>query len=101
MNDMLDPGDRVLATHATGSLYIEPDIVSGNWGDRVRYDVVTDPEKLLSMLQEHDIEYLLIYRVPPPLEIIYDDPDFLAAYGELHYDGSRASLYHLKIGIGE
>lgn len=95
LNDLLEPSDRVLAAHAASLLYFEPQIVSGVWGDRLQYDAITSPDGLLDALAEHDIQYILTYKIDPPGELIYTDPAFLAAHGELLYDGKRTQLYRI------
>lgn len=101
LNEMLTPSDRILTTHASSLLYIEPQVVSGIWGDRERYDAITAPDVLLRTLAARDIHYLLIYKIDPPGEVIYDDSAFLAAHTELLYDGLRARLYRITSTGGE
>ena len=101
LNERLGPSDRVLAEHATSPLYIEPQLVSGSWGDRQRLDTITDPAALLTYLREHGIGYILDYvsdTADPPL---YTQAAFLSEYGELLYEGSRTRLYRVVFPEGE
>jgi 4-amino-4-deoxy-L-arabinose transferase-like glycosyltransferase len=95
LNNQLGPSDRILANHATSPLYIEPDIVSGNWGDRVAYDAIADPDTLVESLLSHHIGYILIYTDPSARQTLYTQPEFLAVYTELVYEGPRARLYRI------
>jgi hypothetical protein len=101
LNDRLEPTDRVLAEYATSPLYIEPQLVSGNWGDRQRIDGIADVEDLLRYLSAHDIEYVLDYSTDPDDVPLYTSPAFLAAYGELLYDGPRTQLYRIVAPKGD
>jgi hypothetical protein len=95
LNERLEPSDRVLANHATSPLYIEPDIVSGNWGDRLAYDGIAEPDALVESLLAHRIGYILIYTDPSARQALYTQPEFLATYTELVYEGPRARLYRI------
>jgi hypothetical protein len=101
LNDRLEPTDRVLAEYATSPLYIEPQLVPGNWGDRQRIDDITNDEELLRYLAAHEIEYVLDYSTDPADIPLYTDPTFLATYGELLYDGPRTRLYQIVILEGD
>lgn len=97
LNTVVGPGGRVLTDHAANSLYIAPDIVSGNWGDRVAYDTMWDEETLLDALAGAGIEYILDYKADPD-QRPYTQPAFLGAHAELVYDGERTRLYRLRDG---
>ncbi len=95
LNERLGPSDRVLSNHATSPLYIEPQLVPGNWGDRGSYDAITDSGVLLDMLSKHHIHYVLVYTDPSSQAKPYTQAAFLSTYGELIYDGPRTQLYEL------
>jgi 4-amino-4-deoxy-L-arabinose transferase-like glycosyltransferase len=101
LNDRLGPTDRVLAEYATSPLYIEPQLVSGNWGDRQRVDDIDDIDELLRYLSAHNIRYVLDYSADPENVPLYTSPAFLAAYGELLYDGPRTQLYRIAAPKGD
>lgn len=95
LNQQVGAGGRVLTNHATGSLYIAPDMVSDNWGDRLPYDTVHDTEELLRLLDLHGIEYILIYKAGSSRDVIYDDPAFLNQHARLVAETGRARLYRI------
>ncbi len=97
LNDQLGPSDRVLTNHATSPLYIEPQLVPANWGDRERLDTIDDPTTLLDKLAANHIDYILAYKADMGLQL-YTQPDFLSEYAVLVYDGPRTQLYRLKTG---
>ncbi len=99
LNQQVGAGGRVLAEFGGSPLYIAPDVVSGNWGDRNRLDTVTDPAQLAGMLREAGIGYILAYRAGPE-DVLFAKPDFLDRYGELVYDGPRTQLYRVA-GVDE
>jgi hypothetical protein len=95
LNTELSAEDRVLTNNAASPLYITPKLVPGNWGDRVAYDQMSDPDTLLAALEEHQIDFVLAYKTDttPPL---FASDEFLSAHGELIYDGPRTQLYRLS-----
>jgi 4-amino-4-deoxy-L-arabinose transferase-like glycosyltransferase len=99
LNTTLGPADRVLSNHATSSLYIIPQMVSGNWGDRIAYNEIADPDTLLDALDEHGISYILTYSIDQTLYSatlpLYATAGFIARYTEAIYLGERAQLYRL------
>jgi hypothetical protein len=101
LNERLDSTDRVLAEYATSPLYVEPQLISGNWGDRQRIDDIASTGELLSYLSAHEIDYVLDYSADPAVVPLYTDPAFLAAYGKLLYNGPRAQLYQISFPEGE
>ncbi len=94
LND-LPPSAKVLAEHASYPLYIEPDLVSGQWGMRERLDTITDGKTLIELLEAQDIDYILVYNVDPDDNVLFTEPEFLSTYARLIYDGPRARLYQL------
>jgi hypothetical protein len=97
LNTLVGPGGRVLTDHAASPLYIAPDIVSGNWGDRVAYDTMTDEDALLDAMRGAGIEYILDYKADAD-QRPYTRPAFLRAHADLVYDGERTSLYRIRDG---
>jgi hypothetical protein len=97
LNTLVGPGGRVLTDHAASPLYIAPDIVSGNWGDRVAYDTMTDEDALLDAMREAGIEYILDYKADAD-QRPYTQPAFLRAHADLVYDGERTRLYRIRDG---
>lgn len=95
MNQHLGPDDRILSEHATSPLYIRAQIVSGGWGDRLNYAGIEDEQSLLNALRAQDIGYIQVYQVDPPGPELYNQTDFLAAYGDLVYEGARTRLYRI------
>ena len=94
LNGRLEPSDRVLAEFGSSPLFIEPELISPNWGDRERLDEIADPEALLDRLVALHIGHILVYkRVDSGL--IFAQPEFLANHGELVYDGQRTQLYRI------
>ena len=76
------------------------------WADggpltRAEIDGIAGDEDLLHYLAAHEIEYVLDYSADPADIPLYTDPAFLAAYGELLYDGPRAQLYRIIIPEGD
>lgn len=100
LNTELRAEDRVLTNNAASPLYITPQLVPGNWGDRIAYDQMDDPDALLAALEAHHIGYVLAYKsnTRPPL---FASDEFLAAHGALIYDGPRTQLYQLVGGEGD
>lgn len=94
LNEQLGPSDRVLAEFGSSPLFIEPELISPNWGDRERLDDIRDPLALLRRLAAQRIEYILVYNLVES-DAIFAQPEFLAAYGDLLYDGSRTRLYRI------
>jgi len=95
LNNHLEPKDRVLSIHATSPLYISPQMVSGNWGDRLAYERIDDPDILLDNFKTHHINYILIYKADVSNLPLFSRQSFLAKYAELLYDEPRTQLYHL------
>ncbi|MGF1503524.1 MAG: glycosyltransferase family 39 protein [Anaerolineae bacterium] len=87
---------RVVSLHATMPLYAAPDLVSGNWGDRIAYQGITDPDELLALFEAHDIGYVLTWTIDEPDAALFASPAFLDEHADLIYDGPRAQLYRLK-----
>jgi hypothetical protein len=94
LND-LPASAKVLAEHASYPLYIEPDLVSSQWGMRERLDTITDDKTLIDLLKTQDISYILVYNVDPDDKVLFTEPEFLSAYARLVYDGPRTRLYKL------
>lgn len=88
-------GERILAEHANSSLYITPDIVSGNWGDRIDYANIDDPDLLSSLLADNSIGYVLVTSNVAGDKPLFARQAFLDVHGELVYEGERMSLYQL------
>jgi 4-amino-4-deoxy-L-arabinose transferase-like glycosyltransferase len=101
LNERLGPADRVLTPHGGSLLYIEPQVVSDVWGDRERYDIISQVDVLLDTLARNNIRYILTYKIDPPGEALYTDPAFLADHAELLYDGPRTRLYRITDSEGE
>jgi hypothetical protein len=96
LNSHLTGQDRVLAQHATSPLYIRPQLLSGNWGDRRALDMISDPAQLADVLREHNIGYILVYPDSPAGRALYTSPAFLAAHAEMIYSGPRTQLYAIR-----
>ena len=94
LNDHLTGSDRILATDATSALYITPQLVSGNWGDRLAYNAITGDDDLLAALAAHDIRYILVYAGKEGSAHFADD-DFLAHFAREIFAGERARLYEV------
>lgn len=96
LNRELTHEDRVLTAHAGSLLYITPQVVSGNWGDRLAYDRIADEDALLEALNTHHIQYILTYEIDEPETVpLFASPEFLAAHAEQVYEGQRTSLYRI------
>jgi 4-amino-4-deoxy-L-arabinose transferase-like glycosyltransferase len=91
----LGPSARVLTEHASSPLYITPDLVSPNWGDRLAYETFTDPSALLAALADHHISYILVFNTDPDDRYLFTQPGFLAQHSHLIYSGPRTRLYAL------
>lgn len=96
LNTHLGPADRVLSEHAASPLYITPQVVSPNWGDRLAYGTIDDAGQLLDALAAHDIDYILVYNTDPDDTALFTRPEFLDRTAELVYQGPRTRLYRLK-----
>ena len=70
-------------------------MVSGNWGDRLAYERIDDPDILLDNFKTHHINYILIYKADVSNLPLFSRQSFLAKYAELLYDEPRTQLYHL------
>ncbi|NDJ51535.1 MAG: hypothetical protein GYB68_00450 [Chloroflexi bacterium] len=95
LNSDLAPTDRILTEHAANPLYIKPQLVSGNWGDRSRYDLIENPGALLAALSANQIEYILTYPNAPTTSPLFVNADFLAQHAELIHVGTRTELYRI------
>jgi hypothetical protein len=96
LNAALTSEDRVLTVHAGSLLYITPQVVSGNWGDRLAYDRITSEDALLEALNTHHIKYILIYQIDDSNAVpLFASPAFLTAHAERVYEGPRTSLYRI------
>ncbi len=91
----LGPSARVLTEHASSPLYVTPDLVSPNWGDRLAYETFTDPSALLAALADHHIGYILVFNTDPDDRYLFTQPGFLAQHARLIYSGPRTRLYAL------
>ncbi len=89
-------GERILAEHANGSLYISPDLVSGNWGDRVDYANIQNTTALLRALEANGIDYILQTHIITGDKPLFAQNAFLEAYAEVVYRGERMTLYRIR-----
>ena len=96
LNTLVGAQGRVFTAHASSPLYIVPDLVSANWGDRASLEQITDPQALFAALKAHHIDYVLIYRADPQGALAVDLPAFLRDYAEVIYEGPRSQLYRLN-----
>jgi 4-amino-4-deoxy-L-arabinose transferase-like glycosyltransferase len=76
LNAHLTGDDRILTTNATSALYIAPQLVPGNWGDRLSYEAITDDTALTARFAEEG---------------------FLAQHAHEVYAGARARLYEIIV----
>lgn len=95
MNDELGPGVRVLSEHTGSSLYIAPDMVSPQWGDRERLDTIDDMGVLLDRLEASRIDYVLVSEADADDNYIFTQPDFLSQHAALVFEGPRTRLYRV------
>lgn len=96
LNTLVGPQGRVFTVHASSPLYIAPDVVSANWGDRAALEQVADPQALLAALKAQGIGYVLVYRADPQGALAVDLPAFLRDHAEVIYAGPRTLLYRLR-----
>lgn len=89
-------GERILAEHANGSLYIAPDLVSGNWGDRIDYTNINSEAQLLSALAENGIDYIMMTHAVEAEKPLFAQVDFLTDHADVVYRGERMTLYQLR-----
>lgn len=95
LNSDLPVGARILAENPGNLLYIERDVISPTWGERARLDTITDPEELLSMLDDLGVEYILVSDADPDDRYLFTGPTFLAEYAAPVFEGTRTRLYRL------
>ena len=98
LNETLSAEDRVLTMHAANPLYARPQLVSGRWGDRISYMEIEDADRLLTLLHQYGIDYILLYPGALSGDVLFEEPLFLESYGTLQYEGERAQLYTLRQG---
>lgn len=96
LNTLVGAQERVFTVHAGNPLYIAPDLVSANWGDRASLEQIADPQALFAVLQAHHIGYVLVYGADPRGTLAVDLPAFLRDYAEVIYEGPRTRLYRLN-----
>lgn len=95
LNTLVGGEGRVASHHATNPLYITPDMISTNWGDRRSLEAIMDTETMLGELQARRIGYILVYRESRRRHPVLDDPGFLSEHAEVVYEGARTILYRL------
>ncbi len=100
LNVLVGAQGRVFTVHASSPLYIAPDLVSANWGDRAALGQIADPQALFAALKAQGIGYMLVYRADEQGALAVDLPAFLRDYAEVIYAGPRALLYQLREAEG-
>jgi len=103
-NAHLDSDARILTKHTPVSLYFAQDVVPSVWGDRVKVDTIDDETELLSTVEQHGIDYLMIYKVdleraesdPDFFLPLFSQPSFLAEHAELVVETPRTYLYRVE-----
>ncbi|MCC6905424.1 MAG: hypothetical protein IT326_06230 [Anaerolineae bacterium] len=96
LNEQVGPGQRVVTQHATSALYITPDLIPLNWGDRTDLTSVHDPQALRRLFKSMDIGYILVYTDLASPDLLVNQPDFLTTYADLIAESPRARLYRLR-----
>jgi hypothetical protein len=96
LNNELPADARILAENPGNLLYIERDVISPTWGERARLDIISDPEELLTALDDLGVEYLLVSDADPDDRYLFTEPTFLADYATPVFTGTRTRLYRLR-----